>query len=910
VAFPADPLDVVTELLVDGRWRDISGDVREADGISINRGSASEDRTVPPARCSLTLADHDHRYNVRNPLSANYGLLGRNTPMRLSLRQELDDFEGRTVASGWGTSAGGYAWSTFSGSAANYAVSGGLGTQTVTSTNSFRLAYQAGQVHRDVDLMTIVQLSTSNVTAAPVEPANVVLRGVSTSDYYMVRLEISQFESVSVKLLHTDGTDYSGTVDVPVLYSGQLLAVRTQIEGQQWRAKVWAVDTASDPDSIGEPYDWLVSARIPDEPRAGWVGVRSGVATGNTNVPVTFSYSTFEVRSPRMAGEVSSWPPRTDTSENDRYVPIEASGVLRRLGQGQAPLHSVLRRSIPALQNLVAYWPCEDGRDAEFIASALDGTQPMTISGDTRMGAFDDFAASDPIPTVGAAVWTGRVPGYTGTGAVQLRWLMAVPAAGVPSDALVARLQTTGSVGFADLYVTPTGALRLFLVAGGSIVLDTGAVVFDANGKLLRVSIELAQNSTAVDWALSTLEVGSTTGGGISGTVANQSLSAATEVSISLLGPLNQTAIGHITVESARTSFFALADQLRAYAGETATDRMARLCAEEGVEFGITGDPDTAALMGPQRPDELLSLLGECAVVDQGVLGEFRGTAGLRYRTRQSFYNQTPVCTIDHDASELAPPFAPTDDDLATRNDVTVKRPEGASARAVLETGRMSVLDPAEGGAGRYTTSRDAVVYEDSQLQYLADWLLALGTIDSQRYPTVTLDLASIAGNATLFRGALSLDCGDQADIVNLSALGIYDDVPLVVLGYSENLGGYRHRLALNCTPAGSYRVLVWDSTTHGRLDSGSSTLAGALTSSATSFSVATADDELWTTNPAHFPLTVAIGGERIEISAISGATSPQTFTVASGGRAANGVTKAHDAGAEVHIADRNRYPL
>ena len=56
----------------------------------------------------------------------------------------------------------------------------------------------------------------------------------------------------------------------------------------------------------------------------------------------------------------------------------------------------------------------------------------------------------------------------------------------------------------------------------------------------------------------------------------------------------------------------------------------------------------------------------------------------------------------------------------------------------------------------------------------------------------------------------------------------------------------------------------------------------------------------LWTTDPTQFPMDINIGGERITLSAISGITSPQTFTASA--RSVNGVVKAHTAGEIVEV--------
>jgi hypothetical protein len=55
----------------------------------------------------------------------------------------------------------------------------------------------------------------------------------------------------------------------------------------------------------------------------------------------------------------------------------------------------------------------------------------------------------------------------------------------------------------------------------------------------------------------------------------------------------------------------------------------------------------------------------------------------------------------------------------------------------------------------------------------------------------------------------------------------------------------------------------------------------------------------LWTTNAGDFPVDIAIGGERMTVTSISGASSPQAFTVA---RGINGVAPAQGAGRDVRL--------
>src|SRR5690606_4898926 len=83
---------------------------------------------------------------------------------------------------------------------------------------------------------------------------------------------------------------------------------------------------------------------------------------------------------------VSEWPLRWDLSGNDVWLPIEASGPLRRLSQGRGPARSALRRFIVA-RNPVAYWPLTDGASA-LVASPDVGLYDMGIVVDAPPGTL------------------------------------------------------------------------------------------------------------------------------------------------------------------------------------------------------------------------------------------------------------------------------------------------------------------------------------------------------------------------------------------------------------------------------------------------------------------------------------------------------------------------------------------
>lgn len=79
---------VTVELYYSSAWNDITSDVRVRDGITITRGRQDEQEQPPPARCHLTLDNTDGNYSPSNPTGALFGLIGRNTPIRVQIDSE------------------------------------------------------------------------------------------------------------------------------------------------------------------------------------------------------------------------------------------------------------------------------------------------------------------------------------------------------------------------------------------------------------------------------------------------------------------------------------------------------------------------------------------------------------------------------------------------------------------------------------------------------------------------------------------------------------------------------------------------------------------------------------------------------------------------------------------------------
>jgi hypothetical protein len=612
----------------------------------------------------------------------------------------------------------------------------------------------------------------------------------------------------------------------------------------------------------------------------------------------------------RGVGEVTAWPSQWDTTGTDVWVQVEASGVLRRLGQGATPLRSTLYRGLIVRTDLAAYWPCEDGADSTSIASATGGP-PMAVTGAPTYATTTGIASSAALPLVSTSKWRGTVPTYTGTGVVEARMLLAPPAGGTVNGAVVARFGCTGTAVRWDVVYTTAGAGTLNLKAydsAGALLADSGAGPVGLNGVNNYLLVRLYTSGADINYDIYTYGLGTNFATGTSGTLLANTVSRATTVDVNPNGTMVDVTVGHISVESVKTTGIvsqALQDIVNAYVGETAGARIQRLCGEEAVDFAAPDGVDLAGsvVMGAQLPGKLLDLLTECSDADLGILYEPRTFLGLAYRTRESLYNQDAAVTLDYASGDLSA-FDFTDDDLNVRNDVTVTRVGGSSARAVLETGPLSVLDPPD-GVGRYDTAITINVRYDTTLNDQANWRLHQGTVDELRFPRIAVQLARANFTADYAALIVPLDIGDRVDVDSPPAWMPPDTVTQLAVRFVETLTPFLRGIDMAGAPASPYVVAVADS--FAVYSSDGSCLATPVDTTQTTFTVSTPSGPLWMTladwiSSGSAPFYISVGGETMLVNqdGTSGSTSPQTFTVT---RSINGVVKQHLAGEAVVLA-------
>lgn len=612
----------------------------------------------------------------------------------------------------------------------------------------------------------------------------------------------------------------------------------------------------------------------------------------------------------RFWGEISEWPPVWDQSGQDAWTVVTASGIRRRLGQGAAPLLGPITRyvnSAAVVTSLGAYWPMTDPNGSSTLASGMPNGQAMTLEGTSlpRLAANTDFGSAGSIPVLNSGSFRGIPNAYTGT-VTYFTFLLSVPAGGDTNDSVLARLLCNTSSAFrweVRYFSTGSLVLRCFDTTGASLLTSPSGA--NLNGTPVLVRVGFNQSGGNVAWVLTTFNYA--TGAaidGMSGSFAG-TYGVPNQVQFNADRALVNTAVGQAALFN-QDWYPTLISAYRGYAGETAGRRIQRLTTEEGIALTTVGDLDATEAMGIQTAGNLLDLLDDCEASDMGHLYEPRDAFGLAYRTRASQYGVAPVLPLTY--AQLTG-IQPTEDDALTRNDVTVSRVGGSSARTVITTGPLSVQAPPN-GVGRYQDAVTLSLATDAQLQYQADWRAGLGTIDEPRYPVLSVDVAGLP--ATPAGNAATADIGDLITVSGTPVWVPPTGIQSRIYGYTETFqptASGPWLIEYNCQPATPYDdAFTLNSSTFGRLDSDSSVTAGTLTTTGTTVTYSGGDWITTATYPAEFPFDILITGEQMTVTAgTSTGAGTGTLTVT---RSVNGVIKTHAAGEAIRLADPNRLVL
>lgn len=893
--------DARVELQIAGVWTDVTDYVVQSSGIQLSSGRSDEGRTVDPGSGTLALLSPDGLFSNRNPNSQYFGRLPRNTPIRISVagaepalyvpegvagRATTPDTAALDITGDidvrvdlapdlWKGAGIGYEL------IGKYVLTGDQRSWRLMVTGEGELLFTWSPTgtstileHRSPQIPILRERQAIRATL----DVNNGLGGY-TLTYYVAESLTGTWHQFG-QTVTTSGTTsiFSSTAPLEV---GDIAAIgftnhERRIYGAEVRNSAGTV--VANPSFSGQAVG---TTAFSDATGKTWT-----VANG----------ASISDRSTRVVRSVPTWPATWHVSGGNQRAPIQAAGILRRLGQGKKQLASTLRRRIPSYSPL-AYWPMEDGESATQAAGAVGQSGPLTTSG-FSFAQDSSLAGSSPLPSVDAGA--------------TMRGVVPAPINPTTSWALVMLYRTDNPPATEQEWLTwrTTGTYRRWRItmgtggshlqaydATGTLVLNsalgTGLAQFDG---WQRFEFRARQNGGNLDYELEWTKVGG------SGALITGSTAASIGIVSGIdtrFGTTTDLRVGHLAVFTDLAGSSAAYDSAdMGFAGETARARLLRLAAEESATVALTvwdGDLTRATeRMGPQRPAALLDLLQEAADADGGILFEDSTRSALVYRTRTSMENQTVRLTVDY--AQLTNPFEPTENDLNVRNDVTVHRDGGSSGRAVLEEGPLSVDE-----IGVYDESVSLNLYSDEQPLLHAGWRLHLASWDEARYPAVRILLHKYPA---LIPEVSALRVGDRIQIIGTPAWMPPGPVDLIVQRIDDDMRTLTWEVTLTCSPAGPWTVGVLDDPVLGRLDTESCVVDTTINSTTTTVLFTTFTGPRWVdsaTWASEFPFNVLVGGEEMTVTAISGTGLTQTATVI---RSVNGITKGHDAGTAVQLAD------
>lgn len=929
------------QLQINGTWTDAvrydaSTRVLGESNFVITRGTGSYQDRTPASTASWTWLDPNGVYSNENPRSPYYGLLSRNTPVRIyvprstsallikrtgqnargetvdkvaldivgdiDVRIEIEPRYWRRVGSdsskfivlcGKYETGGQRSWILYmsENGILTFAIStdgsnGNTGTATVALPTTGRIAIRAtldvdnGAGGRTYNFYTSSSIGgTWTALGSPVVQSGGAISIFSSS----ADLEVGSANNGNPAGISSAFYDYLGRIYSFELYSGIAgsLVAQANYAGQ-------TSGTGSFSDGLGNTWNMVLS-------------------TGSEAVEITNADYRFhgQLSSPKQISSISA----DGVGKDVRTVGL-AAGLIEQLNSNNTPIRSPIYRNFDMFTPN-GWWPGEDNSGATAASSAVDGGLAATLTDVTFAGYDSTLAGSAGVMQCGS---TG--PLFYGQAKV------------------VATTTETHFIGFFKFPTVPLSEQTMFTWYGSGTVKRWDFTVSNTNYTLrgydntgtqtVTKSTSFGTGADPTNWIAYHMQLTNVAGtitpksewyvvggstyysAGAAGTLTyagdNGSFSA---VQVQGVAALSGVRFSHAMVSSlVGLNFFGsgINAYSTGYVGEAADARFSRVCTEQGIGFLVLGLIGGSELMGAQPIDTVMNILYQCQEVDGGLISEARDRFNaLEYRTRTFLLNQYGL-TLTYTSKHLSGQFISTPDNTNVRNDITMSRINGGSARAILSAGPMSVQVPPN-GIGPRPDSPDVNSYLDSRLPYLAQYALGLGTWPDARYTSVQVELSRsvFTGNAALLLLAEKADLGDPITVTGMPQFTTADDVLLMARGATETINNFTRNLTFTTSPYGPYRVSELSATSGEELRADAardSTYAGqtqlaAATSTATTLTATTLSGPVMCTtagDSTQFPFDVWQAGERMTVTVITSATSPQTLTVT---RSVNGVVKA-----------------
>lgn len=905
--------NVRSELLIGGVWTDVTPVTEGSEKVVISAGAGTESTFLTSATCRFTINNRSGLYSTDNPNSTYYGKFGRNTQFRTGLVQTK-----HVRMTGTYDSAGAYDNAHIGiADKASLDIVGDIDIRVDVALEDWRgsepqfiaskYAITGDQRSWYMFIDEYGQLgfvwSSDGTSGGRIERRSVTLPASSQG---------------RLALRVTLDVDNSGGGYTITFYTSDTIAgTWTQVSQYATTSGITSIYASTTPVNVGVLENGTVPGYVPMVGKIYGFELRNGIAgsivakldpttaaRNASSVADTIAGTWFCSGSARVDdmdyrfwGEVNRLPQRWDETGRDVYAPVQAQDILSRLMSGARTLESPIYRNIsrytdPAIADGAAqawftgWWPMESDSGGSLSAvKGMPGNYSLANVSDwpALPGTEGGLSFSDDLGTAsGNAIPQTTYYGNGGLAVAGTTFYFQLPSVPVANVTLMTWRMRSGDLARITL-VAGTNAYVLAGYGPDGVLIGSTTVLY---GSLPTLPTAMGFTITETGFNDFNAFMYWYPVGGTSIYTNNTLWSNAGYTKLRQIAAWTSPGftgksgmrLAHVTLNQGTKIDFTsynFVQSTNAYSGEPALARFERLFQQEGVQYYTRGLSGTSPAMGPQSVDTLVNLAKECLDVVGGLLYAPRDKFGVTMRSLQGMAARSGSAPVlDYTADVLTPPLEPERISTGIKNAVVASRPGGGFRTRVKTAGPLNINDPATDpqGAGRYDSPISRNVATDYWLQSQADWEVAIGTEDSNRYASVIvrLDRPELAGTA-LAEKLAAMTLGDVFILRNLPIWMGTGDVELLTRGYTETIDNFTRALDLNAAPYGPYRwAAYYYAGQTGRYDSSSTTLAAGITSSATTARLALGTAQTRWSQVA-VPYDVKIAGQRntvIEVGA------------------------------------------
>lgn len=162
---------------------------------------------------------------------------------------------------------------------------------TASTTNAYGAIF-LDQIDYLDGVITVIWTCPEVTGTGGLEPGNIMMRGTSVTDYILFRNFVTADNQIFLQIFDRND-NFLGQAYVPPDMHSATRPMKTKVGcfGDQLMMKCW------DP-TKAEPTHWQLTVTDPD-PQSGWVGLRAGRHTNNTNANAAMTFHEFRMENPQ-----------------------------------------------------------------------------------------------------------------------------------------------------------------------------------------------------------------------------------------------------------------------------------------------------------------------------------------------------------------------------------------------------------------------------------------------------------------------------------------------------------------------------------------------------------------------------------------------------------------------------------